>query len=81
MNCAKLENNIVTNVVYFDPTMGYSPEFLQQNNLIIIDGFPVTFGDIYSPEEKRFYRENEPIYSSEEQLQRALNVLLAGVEE
>ena len=80
MDFAKLEDNVVINIVYFDPAYGYSLEELKKDNLVPVKNYPVWIGDTYDFETERFYRNNEKLLSYQEELEAALQILLTGVE-
>lgn len=70
MRYALISNSIVVNVIIL---ISYNAhEF--PNAVKIID-LPVQAGDTYNAEENRFYRDGEPIYSTQELLSDAQNAL------
>ena len=81
MDCAKIENGTIIYIAYFDPEQGCTKKYLKENNFIEVTGLPVQRGDTYDSQKNRFYRDNNPIYSKEEELEIAINILLNGKEE
>lgn len=81
MTYAKIdENNVVINLINIEPVHIPSETYLEENNLLSTGNYPVYIGDTYNPETKRFYRKGIIVYTYEEQLKLALDILLAGVE-
>lgn len=81
MDYAQLdENNVVINILYFDPAYGCSEQLKTELNLVYVNGYPVYHGDTYNFEEQRFYRNGEIVLSYQEELEMALHIILMGVD-
>ena len=73
MNYAIVENGVVTNIIWLNKNN--ASKF---PNAVFIADIPVGIGDTY--EDGLFYRDGERVYSPLEEMERAMSIMLYGVE-